>query len=345
MRSWVVLGVVIGVMFVNFVGQCHGGGGWGLQVGFYKGKCKKNVDIERIVFGVIFSRFRKDPTITPALLRMHFHDCFVRGCDASILLDGSDSEKIAGPNLSVRGFDIIDEVKSAVEKACPGVVSCADIIAIATRDAISLAGGKRYPVQTGRRDGLISRAEDVDIPSPAFTVSEAISAFAAKNLHVSDMVLLLGGHTIGVTHCSNFQYRLYNFQNGKPDRTMNPILANQLRKICPQSATTDNVVDLDQNPLSANVVDNSFYRQIKMGRGVLQIDQELTWDPRTKKIVDWILRPVFDFQTQFGQAMVKLGSVGVLTGTQGEIRKSCRAINNPSAIQASILALLNQNQH
>ncbi|KAK6936228.1 hypothetical protein RJ641_033258, partial [Dillenia turbinata] len=78
MRSWVALGIVIGVIFVNFVGQCYGQGGGGLQVGFYKGKCQKKVDIESIVFGVIFSSFMKDPTITPALLRMQFHDCFVR---------------------------------------------------------------------------------------------------------------------------------------------------------------------------------------------------------------------------------------------------------------------------
>lgn len=61
-----------------------------------------------------------------------------KGCDASILLDGSSSEKTAIPNLSVRGYDIIDQAKAALEKGCPGVVSCADIIVAATRDAVSL---------------------------------------------------------------------------------------------------------------------------------------------------------------------------------------------------------------
>lgn len=64
--------------------------------------------------------------------------CHLQGCDGSILLNStqnSQAEKDSFPNLSLRGYQIIDRAKSAVEKACPGVVSCADIVALVARDA------------------------------------------------------------------------------------------------------------------------------------------------------------------------------------------------------------------
>jgi len=64
----------------------------------------------------------------------------MQGCDGSVLLDDSSTitgEKTANPNAnSARGFDVIDTIKSNVEKACSGVVSCADILAIAARDSV-----------------------------------------------------------------------------------------------------------------------------------------------------------------------------------------------------------------
>ena len=64
-----------------------------------------------------------------------------QGCDGSVLLNSTkknQAEKDAIPNLSLRGYYVIDAVKSAVEKKCPGVVSCADIVALVARDAVSM---------------------------------------------------------------------------------------------------------------------------------------------------------------------------------------------------------------
>lgn len=62
---------------------------------------------------------------------------YVQGCDGSVLLSSStnQAEKDFVSNQNLRGFQIVDRVKSALEKACPGVVSCADILALVARDA------------------------------------------------------------------------------------------------------------------------------------------------------------------------------------------------------------------
>ncbi|KAL8154125.1 hypothetical protein V2J09_011885 [Rumex salicifolius] len=299
----------------------------GIYVGFYNGKCNGG-NVEEIIFKVVEKHFVTDKTIVAALLRMQFHDCFVRGCDASILLNGTNTEKTAAPNGSVRGYDLIDAGKNEVEKICPNVVSCADVIVIATRAAVYLQSKHWYNVETGRLDGFVSRASEANsnLPSPTISVSSALGVFSARNLNAKDFVLLLGGHTVGVTHCSFVQNRLYNFQNtGKSDPSMNPNLVSSLNKTCPKDGSgASRTIFLDQTPESGLVVDNGFYRAIKKDMGVLQIDQRIATDPLTKNIVDQLLKE--DFLVEFGKAMVKLGRVP-RTDMRGEIRRSCGAMN------------------
>ncbi|XP_065017316.1 peroxidase 57-like [Musa acuminata AAA Group] len=300
-----------------------------LQAGFYKGKCN-GTDVEATVKSIVAARFARDRSIVAALLRLHFHDCFVRGCDASILIDGSGTEKTAPPNLSVRGYDLVDQAKAQLESTCPGVVSCADIIAIATRDAVVLGGGTQYTyvVQTGRRDGNISLASDAsaNLPGASLSATQAIAAFRAKGISASDMVLLLGGHTVGITHCSFILNRLYNYNgSGKPDPDMDPAFVAMLKSRCPQTSAVDNSVFLDNG--TPSTVDNSYYKQLLAKRGVLKVDQNLAMDAATNGTVKSLASGSLSFPSLFGNAMVKMGSIQVLTGTQGQIRKSCRVVN------------------
>nr|DAD28177.1 TPA_asm: hypothetical protein HUJ06_029645 [Nelumbo nucifera] len=117
---------------------------------FYNKVCPQALPtIKKIVEEAV----KKETRMGASLLRLHFHDCFVNGCDASILLDRTSSflsEKTAPPNNnSVRGFNVVDKIKSAVDKACGGpVVSCADILAVAARDSVVAVGIKCSSVTT-----------------------------------------------------------------------------------------------------------------------------------------------------------------------------------------------------
>lgn len=138
-----------------------------LKVGFYEKTCPQ---AETIALEEMTKVMSVAPSLAGPLLRLHFHDCFVKvchckppllfyinllshklkhnmllccvqGCDGSILLNATGrtpAEKDALPNLSLRGYSTIDRVKTKLEKACPGVVSCADTLAIVARDVVHL---------------------------------------------------------------------------------------------------------------------------------------------------------------------------------------------------------------
>lgn len=110
-----------------------------LSQSYYASTCP---NVETLVRGAVTQKLQETFNAAPGTLRLFFHDCFVQGCDASVLLDDSPTltgEKNAAPNAnSLRGYEVIDSIKSQVEAACPGTVSCADILALAARDGVNL---------------------------------------------------------------------------------------------------------------------------------------------------------------------------------------------------------------
>lgn len=317
----------------------------GTMVHFYKlDKTRKCPAVENFVKEVVQKWYFKDMSITAALLRMHYSDCFVRGCDASILLDGyngNQPEKKAPQNLGLRAFDVIDDIKTVLENKCPGVVSCADILALAARDVLSLAGGPAYPVPTGRKDGLVSSMKEVNLPGPNITLKDAIALFKTKGLEMGDLVTLLGAHNVGKAHCQYFRDRLYNFKgSGKADPSMNADLVASLKKECPlngatNSIRTDPAVFMTPASGKTYVFDNSYYMQIKSHRALLGIDQALAYDNTSFAFVKENANNFDRYKFSVAYSMSKMSVIGVLTGTQGEIRHNCRIINknNPNYIK------------
>ncbi|KAK3131100.1 hypothetical protein QOZ80_6BG0502050 [Eleusine coracana subsp. coracana] len=304
-----------------------------LREGFYEQSCPR---AEQIVKHYVQQHIPHAPSVAATLLRTHFHDCFVRGCDASVLLNatgGNEAEKDAAPNQTLRGFAFIDRVKALVEAECPGVVSCADILALAARDSVVVIGGPSWSVPTGRRDGTVSiKQEALDqIPAPTMNFTQLLQSFHNKSLQLADLVWLSGAHTIGIAHCDSFTERLYNFTGrggpGDADPSLDPLYAANLRRTKCKTAT-DNTTIVEMDPGSFLTFDLSYYRGVLKRRGLFQSDAALITDAAAKaNILSVVNAPPEVFFQVFARSMVRMGNIQVKTGYEGEIRKHCALVN------------------
>lgn len=185
------------------------------------------------------------------------------------------------------------------------------------------SGGPDYKVPLGRRDGLNFATRNVtlaNLPAPSSNTTTILNSLATKNLNPTDVVALSGGHTIGISHCTSFTNRLYPTQDTVMDKTF----AKNLKLTCPTN-TTDNTTVLDIR--SPNKFDNKYYVDLMNRQGLFTSDQDLYTDKRTKDIVTSFAVNQSLFFDKFVTAMLKMGQLNVLTGSQGEIRANCSARN------------------
>lgn len=323
----VVIAVLVGVL------QHLGGGASGqLVYNFYRYSCPY---VENIALNVVRSAVQNDTRMAASLLRLHFHDCMVNGCDASVLLDDTDTitgEKGALPNLnSARGFEVIDAIKTALESSCNATVSCADILAIAARDSVYLSGGPYWQVQMGRRDGTTASksAANADIPSPIESLDSLISKFQGVGLSVQDLVVLSGAHTFGRAHCGTFSSRLFNFSgSNSADPTIQQSLLQSLQSLCPDGNSDPNTL-APLDPVTKDKFDNVYFRNLQNNSGLLQSDQALfsTANASTAFFVNYYSSFPYAFSRDFPTSMVKMANISVHSGSNGEIRKNCRFVN------------------
>ncbi|XP_027934651.1 peroxidase A2-like [Vigna unguiculata] len=303
-----------------------------LSATFYSNTCS---NVSTIVRNSVQQALTSDSRIAASLTRLHFHDCFVDGCDGSILLDVggniTQSEKTAAPNAnSIRGFDVVDSIKSSVESSCPGVVSCADILALAAESSVSLSGGPSWSVLLGRRDSVTANqaGANTSIPSPFESLANITSKFSAVGLDTTDLVALSGAHTFGRAQCQFFSQRLFNFSGtGSPDPTLNSTYLATLQQNCPQNGSGSTLNNLD--PSTPDTFDNTYFTNLLINQGLLQTDQELfsTNGSSTISIVNNFANNQSAFFQAFAQSMINMGNISPLTGTQGEIRTDCKKVN------------------
>ncbi|KAL2899965.1 Cationic peroxidase 1 [Bienertia sinuspersici] len=294
----------------------------GLSSNFYYTSCP---NFETIVESNVSNVVSSDPRMGASLLRLHFHDCFVGGCDASVLLDVEGGEKESVHNVnSLRGFGVIDSIKQEVEDACPGVVSCADIVALVARDSVVALGGPSWDVEFGRRDSNTrpsSSEADENLPFGFNDVPDLISLFSSKGFSVRELVALSGSHTIGQARCVRFRNRAYNEENIAPD------FQEFLQEICPRNSGDNNLGPLDvRSPTAFN---NEYYVGLTNFEGLLHSDQVLFTGnnpSQTDNIVRRYANNERIFFKDFSAAMLKMSRLGVLTGDSGTIRSNCRVL-------------------
>ncbi|KAL3525613.1 hypothetical protein ACH5RR_013985 [Cinchona calisaya] len=292
-------------------------------------------DVENIVRNAVFKKFNQTFVTVPGTIRLYFHDCFVNGCDASVIIastPGNTAEKDNPINLSLAGdgFDTVIKAKAAVDEVsrCKNKVSCADILALATRDVISLAGGPSYPVELGRLDGLVSTSASVNgkLPGASFNLDQLNALFAANGLNETDMIALSGAHTVGFSHCNQFANRIYNFSRKNAiDPSLNKAYAAQLKSMCPR--VVDPTIAINMDPTTPRTFDNVYYKNLVQGKGLFTSDEVLFTDPRSKPtVIAWANSPQA-FNDAFIAAITKLGRVGIKNSKNGNIRHDCGAFN------------------
>ncbi|KAK2427961.1 peroxidase [Trifolium repens] len=313
------------------------GNGYGFdkpKEGFYSGSCP---NAEKIVADALAEIVKMNPNAVANLLRLQFHDCFVVGCDASILLDysptGEQVEKSSFFNGQLlKGADIVDDIKSKLEEQCPGVVSCSDTLAFAINEGMVLAGLPRRAPLGGRRDSVYSLAsvvENNNLPMPGWPIERMVELFTRKGFTIEEMVILIGAHSVGSVHCDIFMERIYNFANTrKPDPTLPAPVINEFQQVCKNAGTPqfrNPPVNFDETP---TVLDTLFFKNmVNRNKTTILTDSHLINDPRTIPIVQQMANEDGLWQQRFPEVMDKMSSLNVLTGNNGEVRKTCRSTN------------------
>ncbi|KAK4485167.1 hypothetical protein RD792_007780 [Penstemon davidsonii] len=255
---------------------------------------KTSPSVDDVVAKVIKDAISKDRTVPAAVLRLHFHDCFIRGA------------------------------KKAVEDVCPYVVSCADILALAARDAVVQSGGPYWDVPKGRTS---KASETTQLPTPTFNISQLQKSFSQRGLSMDDLVALSGGHTLGFSHCSSFQNRINNFNSThEVDPSMHPSFAASLKSICPSKNKAKNA-GTSMDPFSSTSFDNTYYKLILQKKALFSSDQALLTTPKTKKLVEKFASSKKAFHTTFANSMIKMSNIN----GGHEIRKGCSPTRTATA--------------
>jgi peroxidase len=173
----------------------------------------------------------------------------------------------------------------------------------------------------GRRDSLTFNATAPDnLPVPFERTDEQLRLFQSRKFDATYLVALSGAHTFGRSHCPTLFNRTID-----TNPPIDPNFKKQLEATCPNDQSL-NTINLDIR--TPTKFDNMYYINLLNHQGVFTSDQDLASHPKTKEIVNLFASNQNEFFNIFANAFVKVSQLSVLTGNQGEVRKSCLDPNN-----------------
>uniref|UniRef100_A0A803N7H3 Peroxidase n=1 Tax=Chenopodium quinoa TaxID=63459 RepID=A0A803N7H3_CHEQI len=316
MASKLICFLVIFSLTSLFMGASNA---WLMQPDFYASSCP---NVEQIVYNTMKQAVSKEPRMGASILRLFFHDCFVNMITPTFT--GEKTAK-ANANNSIRGFEVIDAIKCNLEAACPQTVSCADILALASRDGVRLLGGPTWKVPLGRRDARTASLSlaNQNLPPPRSSLANLTSLFARQKLkhQRNDRPLRRPHHRPRSLH----QLPTPHLQR-TPD--IDPTFAATRQANCPKQAGNGdfNLAPLDRQ--TPNKFDNDYFQKTLFKNAVyyIRIKRLYNGGSQDSLVKKYSTNQAVFFQDLL-QAMIKMGNIKLLTGTKGEIRKNCRVIN------------------
>ncbi|KAK7853832.1 peroxidase 21 [Quercus suber] len=335
-----------------------------LLLNYYSESCP---NAEDIIKQEVTDLYNEHGNTAVSWVRNLFHDCMVKSCDASLLLEtvnGIESEQASERSFGMRNFKYVSTIKEALEKKCPLTL-----------------GGPRIEMKTGRRDSKESYGNFVEesLPNHNDSITLVLSRFQSIGLDVEGIVALLGGPRIEMktgrrdskesyanfveeslpNHNDSITLVLSRFQSigldvegivallgahsvGRThctnlvhrlyptvDPTLDPQYAEYLKGRCPTPNPDPKAVLYARNDRETPMIlDNMYYKNLLGHKGLLIVDQQLTSDPTTYPYVEKFAADNGYFQDQFAKAVLLLSENNPLTGADGEIRKDCRYANS-----------------
>ncbi|KAF8380720.1 hypothetical protein HHK36_028210 [Tetracentron sinense] len=216
-------------------------------------------------------------------------------------------------------------VGARVGEALTGVDKTADPTKCSQAPSSTQMQGPHWEVEKGRRDGRISVAANAEaqMPHGELNLTDLVHRFQSKGLTPFDLVTLSGAHSVGFSHCKEFETRTHS-----QDPTLNSTLRQNLIDGCQSQNVDPNVVQpLDQQ--TPFEFDNLYFKNLRHQMGLLTSDQVLFsgGEDQCRKLVYRYAEDERVFFSAFAAAMHKLGRIGVKTGMEGEIRKDCTRFN------------------